>query len=170
MNILILEDEEPAARQLRQQLAELGYAPSPPPVLRSIEKALVWLQTHPLPDLILSDIELLDGTVFALYEQFPVACPIIFTTAYDQYLLAAFRGNGIAYLLKPFTTEGLGAALGSTSSCAPASPRRRKTAPASAPTCSAPSPRPCIKPHRPRTNNALRCGCATACTCCKPPT
>ena len=112
MNIQILEDEEPAARQLRQQLAELGYAPSPPPVLRSIEKALVWLQTHPLPDLILSDIELLDGTVFALYEQFPVACPIIFTTAYDQYLLAAFRGNGIAYLLKPFTTEGLGAALG----------------------------------------------------------
>ena len=110
MNILILEDEEPAARQLTQLLAQAGHAPAPP-VLRSVKKALAWLQTNPLPDLILSDIELLDGNVFSLYEQFPVACPIIFTTAYDQFLLAAFRGNGIAYLLKPFTLEQLQAAL-----------------------------------------------------------
>lgn len=110
MNILILEDEEPAARQLTQLLAQAGHAPAPP-VLRSVEKALAWLQTNPLPDLILSDIELLDGNVFSLYEQFPVACPIIFTTAYDQFLLAAFRGNGIAYLLKPFTLEQLQASL-----------------------------------------------------------
>lgn len=110
MNILILEDEEPAARQLAQLLAQAGHTPAPP-VLRSVEKALNWLQTHPLPDLILSDIELLDGNVFSLYEQFPVTCPIIFTTAYDQFLLAAFRGNGIAYLLKPFTLEQLQAAL-----------------------------------------------------------
>ena len=110
MNILILEDEEPAARQLAQLLAQAGHTPAPP-VLRSVEKALAWLQTHPLPDLILSDIELLDGNVFSLYEQFPVTCPIIFTTAYDQFLLAAFRGNGIAYLLKPFTLEQLQAAL-----------------------------------------------------------
>ena len=110
MNILILEDEAPAARQLTQLLAQAGH-PTPPPVLRSVEKALAWLQTNPLPDLILSDIELLDGNVFSLYEQFPVACPIIFTTAYDQFLLAAFRGNGIAYLLKPFTLQQLQAAL-----------------------------------------------------------
>ena len=110
MNILILEDEEPAARQLTHLLAQAGH-PTPPPVLRSIEKALVWLQANPMPDLILSDIELLDGNVFSLYEQFPVACPVIFTTAYDQFLLAAFRGNGIAYLLKPFTLEQLQAAL-----------------------------------------------------------
>ncbi len=110
MNILILEDEEPAARQLTQQLAQAGHATAPP-ILRSVEKALAWLQANPLPDLILSDIELLDGNVFSLYEQFPVACPIIFTTAYDQFLLAAFRGNGIAYLLKPFTLEQLQAAL-----------------------------------------------------------
>ena len=110
MNILILEDEEPAARQLTQLLVQAGH-PSPPPVLRSVAKALAWLQAHPLPDLILSDIELLDGNVFSLYEQFPVSCPIIFTTAYDQFLLAAFRGNGIAYLLKPFTLEQLQAAL-----------------------------------------------------------
>ena len=110
MNILILEDEEPAARQLTQLLAQAGHATAPP-VLRSVAKALAWLQANPLPDLILSDIELLDGNVFSLYEQFPVACPIIFTTAYDQFLLAAFRGNGIAYLLKPFTLEQLQAAL-----------------------------------------------------------
>ncbi len=110
MNILILEDEEPAARQLTQLLAQAGHA-TPPPVLRSVEKALAWLQANSLPDLILSDIELLDGNVFSLYEQFPVTCPVIFTTAYDQYLLAAFRGNGIAYLLKPFTLEQLQAAL-----------------------------------------------------------
>ena len=104
MNILILEDEELAARQTLHFLAQagLGTAAPPPPVLRSVEKALAWLETHPMPDLIFSDIELLDGNVFSLYERFRVTCPIIFTTAYDQFLLAAFRGNGIAYLLKPF--------------------------------------------------------------------
>ncbi|TGD81343.1 LytR/AlgR family response regulator transcription factor [Hymenobacter wooponensis] len=102
MNILILEDEELAARQTVQFLKQAGLVSEAPPVLRSVEKALSWLQTYPMPDLIFSDIELLDGNVFSLYERFRVTCPIIFTTAYDQFLLAAFRGNGIAYLLKPF--------------------------------------------------------------------
>ncbi|OGX89937.1 LytR/AlgR family response regulator transcription factor [Hymenobacter coccineus] len=102
MNILILEDEELAARQTVDFLARAGLAPPAPPVLRSVAKALAWLETHPMPDLIFSDIELLDGNVFGLYEQFRVTCPVIFTTAYDQFLLPAFRGNGIAYLLKPF--------------------------------------------------------------------
>ncbi|GAA3948604.1 LytTR family DNA-binding domain-containing protein [Hymenobacter algoricola] len=106
MRILILEDEEPAARQLLaflRQAGLVGTEDTPPPVLRSVEKALVWLQANPPPDLIFSDIELLDGNVFGLYERFAVRCPIIFTTAYDQFLLPAFRGNGIAYLLKPFS-------------------------------------------------------------------
>ena len=111
MNLLILEDEEPAARQLLQLLARTGRCPTAPPVVRSVAKALAWLQSHPMPDLILSDIELLDGNVFSLYERFQVTCPIIFTTAYDQFLLKAFRGNGIAYLLKPFTAEQLREAL-----------------------------------------------------------
>ncbi|MET4105362.1 LytTR family DNA-binding domain-containing protein [Hymenobacter sp. UYP22] len=112
MNILILEDEELAARQTVQFLRQAGaVAEATPPVLRSVEKALVWLQTNPMPDLIFSDIELLDGNVFLLYERFAVTCPIIFTTAYDQFLLPAFRGNGIAYLLKPFTYEQFQEAL-----------------------------------------------------------
>ncbi|WBA40548.1 LytR/AlgR family response regulator transcription factor [Hymenobacter canadensis] len=114
MNILILEDEELAARQTVQFLRQAGAVAeteAPPPVLRSVEKALTWLQNHDMPDLIFSDIELLDGNVFLLYERFTVTCPIIFTTAYDQFLLPAFRGNGIAYLLKPFTYEQFQEAL-----------------------------------------------------------
>ena len=105
MNILILEDEVLAARQTVQFLERAGLGDPAPPVVRSIEKALTWLQTHPMPDLIFSDIELHDGNVVALYEQFRVTCPVIFTTAYDQFLLPAFRGNDIAYLLKPFEYE-----------------------------------------------------------------
>ena len=96
MNILILEDEELAARQTVEFLQRAGLAPVAPLVIRSVSKALKWLENNPMPDLIFSDIELLDGNVFALYEQFRVTCPIIFTTAYDQFLLPAFRGNGIA--------------------------------------------------------------------------
>ena len=111
MNILILEDEVLAARQTVQFLERAGVVAAAPPVVRSVEKALFWLQTNPMPDLIFSDIELLDGNVFALYEQFRVTCPVIFTTAYDQFLLPAFRGNGIAYLLKPFDYEQFREAL-----------------------------------------------------------
>ena len=111
MNILILEDEELAARQTVDFLQRAGLTTNAPPVLRSVEKTLVWLQTNPMPDLLFSDIELLDGNVFSLYERFRVTCPIIFTTAYDQYLLPAFRGNGIAYLLKPFSYEQFREAL-----------------------------------------------------------
>ena len=127
MNILILEDEVLAARQTVQFLERAGVVAAAPPVVRSVEKALAWLQTNPMPDLIFSDIELLDGNVFALYEQFRVTCPVIFTTAYDQFLLPAFRGNGIAYLLKPFDYEQFREALdkyhllqGSFSPAAPA--------------------------------------------------
>ncbi|WP_035567855.1 LytR/AlgR family response regulator transcription factor [Hymenobacter sp. IS2118] len=105
MNILILEDEVLAARQTVQFLERAGLAATAPPVVRSVDKALAWLGANAMPDLIFSDIELLDGNVFSLYEQFRVTCPVIFTTAYDQFLLPAFRGNGIAYLLKPFSYE-----------------------------------------------------------------
>lgn len=113
MHILILEDEEPAARRVEQFLDDYGWTPAQHPrqVLRSVAKARQWLAANPMPDLVFSDIELLDGNVFELYRQVTVSCPIIFTTAYDQFLLEAFRVNGIAYLLKPFDGEQFRAAL-----------------------------------------------------------
>ena len=102
MNVLIIEDEEWSARQTSQFLHD--YAPQAQvlAVLRSVEKALAWFAHNPMPDLVFSDIELLDGNVFNLYAQVRVTCPIIFITAYDQFLLQAFQANGIAYLLKPY--------------------------------------------------------------------
>lgn len=111
MNVLIIEDEELSARQLTQYLAAHDPAVHVVQVVRSIARALAWFAENPMPDLVFSDIELLDGNVFALYQQVTVSCPIIFVTAYDQFLLPAFRVNGIAYLLKPFTAEQLGQTL-----------------------------------------------------------
>jgi two-component system response regulator LytT len=79
--------------------------------VRSVAKALRWFAENPMPALIFSDIELLDGNVFGLYEQVPVSCPIIFITAYDQFLQAAFQASGIGYLLKPFTYAQFAASL-----------------------------------------------------------
>jgi DNA-binding LytR/AlgR family response regulator len=111
MRILIIEDEVPAAEKLRKMLIDQCPAAQLSGPARSIKEGLAWLRQHPLPDLIFSDIELLDGPVFQLFDQFKVTCPIIFTTAYDQFLLKAFQVNGIAYLLKPFTEEQLAEAL-----------------------------------------------------------
>ena len=112
MNILLLEDEELSARQLTQYLAAQEPTAVVVGVLKSISKALAWFAENPMPDLIFSDVELLDGNAFAIYEQVPISCPIIFITAYDQFLLQAFQGQGIAYLLKPFTAAQLADALG----------------------------------------------------------
>ena len=111
MRLLILEDEAPAAAQVRQFAARYGLPTHDVHEARSLEKARRWLAEHPLPDLIFSDIELLDGNVFDLYQQVPVACPIIFLTAYDDFYPAAFQASGIGYLLKPFSYEQFAAAV-----------------------------------------------------------
>jgi len=105
MKILIIEDETLAAEQLGHFIKQHDNQSQIVGHLRSIEEGKKWFDTNPMPDLIFSDIELLDGNVFNLYERTNITCPIIFTTAYDQFLLQAFRGNGIAYLLKPFDYE-----------------------------------------------------------------
>ncbi|RYE90084.1 MAG: response regulator transcription factor, partial [Cytophagaceae bacterium] len=92
-----------STRQLTQYLATHEPGATVVGTLKSIAKALAWFVENPMPDLIFSDIELLDGNAFAIYEQVRISCPIIFLTAYDQFLLQAFQGQGIAYLLKPFT-------------------------------------------------------------------
>ena len=111
MTILILEDEAPAARRVAQFIGQYGWQPAAVVVLPSVAKAAAWLAANPPPDLIFSDIELLDGNVFALYQRVLVGCPVIFTTAYDQFLLPAFQANGIAYLLKPFDYPQFAATL-----------------------------------------------------------
>ena len=112
MTVLLLEDEHVAGQHLTDLLARHRPDARVLTTLRSIREATDWFAAgHILPDLIFSDIELLDGNVFAFYDAVPVHCPIIFTTAYDQFLLRAFQANGIAYLLKPFDDHVFTAAL-----------------------------------------------------------
>ncbi len=111
MNVLLLEDEVPAARRLirllREQVADIQIGP----VLESVTQAVGYLQTQPHPDLLFSDIHLSDGLGFDVFRQIEPRCPIIFTTAYDEYALRAFKLNAIDYLLKPIVLDELKAAL-----------------------------------------------------------
>ncbi len=109
-HILILEDEELAASKMKTELLEYYDGNVQLEWIQSVSDGITYLRTN-TPDLILSDIELLDGRAFIIYQYVEIKSPIIFTTAYDQYLLDAFRTNGIAYLLKPISTEDLRAAL-----------------------------------------------------------
>lgn len=102
--ILIIEDEIPARNKLKRCIQSVDGTATILAELDTVETAIHFLQ-HTQPDLIFSDIELLDGNAFAIYEQVQVNCPIIFTTAYDQFWMSAFETNGIEYLLKPFSQE-----------------------------------------------------------------
>lgn len=109
MNVLIIEDEKPAARRLNRMLAELDIEVQQ--MLHSVEESLNWLQNNPHPDLIFLDIQLSDGLSFEIFEEIEVKSAIIFTTAYDEYALKAFKLNSIDYLLKPIDDDELGAAV-----------------------------------------------------------
>lgn len=111
MNVLVLEDEPLAAGRLSAYIERYGHGATQVGWAQSIADAEVWLAANDAPDLVLSDIELLDGNVFTLLERVAVAAPIVFATAYDQYLLRAFQTNGVGYLLKPYTYEAFAAAL-----------------------------------------------------------
>lgn len=111
MKVLILEDEDIAAQSLRRQLTELRPDIRVEAVLQSVEEAADWFGQHGEADLAFFDIHLADGSVFYLFDKVTVRCPIIFTTAYDQYALDAFRVNGIDYLLKPIAMHDLQRAL-----------------------------------------------------------
>ena len=112
LRILILEDEYPAAERLQRLLAQAAPAAEVLAVLDTVAGAVAWLASHPAPSLILSDIQLADGLSLDVFAQSVVRSPVIFTTAYDQYALQAFRANGIDYLLKPLKLTDLQAALG----------------------------------------------------------
>ena len=111
MNVLLLEDEYPAAERLQRLLAQAAPEAHVLAVLDTVSAALDWLATHPAPDLILSDIQLADGLSFEVWEQAVVPSPVIFTTAFDSYAIRAFRANSVDYLLKPVKLAELQAAL-----------------------------------------------------------
>ena len=105
MNVIIIEDEKPSARRLQRMLAEIKIDAQA--MLHSVEEAVNWFKTNEHPDLILLDIQLSDGLSFEIFEQVEVKSAIIFTTAYDEYALKAFKLNSIDYLLKPIDDEEL---------------------------------------------------------------
>lgn len=111
MKILIIEDEPLVAKDLQNTLRQLEPTAEILDVLSSVEAARKWLREKPAPDLILSDIQLSDGISFEIYEDLHLKCPIIFTTAYDDYAIRAFKLNSIDYLLKPIDRKDLDAAL-----------------------------------------------------------
>lgn len=109
MNVIIIEDEKPAARRLSRMLAELNIEVQQ--MLHSVEESLNWLQNNKHPELIFLDIQLSDGLSFEIFEEIEVNSAIIFTTAYDEYALRAFKLNSIDYLLKPIDEDELANAV-----------------------------------------------------------
>ncbi|MEY5040782.1 MAG: hypothetical protein RLZZ414_310, partial [Bacteroidota bacterium] len=105
MKVLIIEDEAPAVRKLRGLLNNQDVDIEVLADIDTVEEAVEWLSNNPSPDVIFSDIQLADGVSFEIYSKVPPKCPIIFTTAYDEYALKAFELNSLDYLLKPYTEE-----------------------------------------------------------------
>jgi DNA-binding LytR/AlgR family response regulator len=105
INVIIIEDEAPARRKLQRFLRELDQEVNVLAECETITDAVQFLQQPHTIDLILSDIMLRDGLAFSIYVQVPDVPPIIFITAYNQYLMDAFETNGIGYLLKPYSQE-----------------------------------------------------------------
>ena len=111
MKVLIVEDETAAYENLVDILTEIAPQITIAGNTESISQTIQWLQTKAMPDLILMDIHLSDGSAFSIFDSIPVETPIIFTTAYDEYAIDAFKVNSIDYLLKPIKTEELRQAL-----------------------------------------------------------
>jgi DNA-binding LytR/AlgR family response regulator len=105
MNVIIIEDEKPAARRLSRLLTDLNVEVST--MLHSVEESIEWFQKNEHPELIFLDIQLSDGLSFEIFDAVEVQSAIIFTTAYDEYALQAFKLNSIDYLLKPIDDEEL---------------------------------------------------------------
>ena len=112
MNILIIEDEIPAFKQLQKLLQKARGNTKVLEHLDSIESSVAWFTKYGmLPDLIFMDIQLADGLSFQIFQEIDITKPIIFTTAFDQYMLHAFKVNSIDYLLKPIDPDDLSHAL-----------------------------------------------------------
>ena len=111
MKILIIEDEIRAAQQLQTMLKAYGSEYHILGILESVEDSVEWLQNNAPPDLILMDIQLADGLSFEIFQKIKIEVPVIFTTAYDEYSIKAFKVNSVDYLLKPIQKKDLDNAL-----------------------------------------------------------
>lgn len=100
MKALIIEDEILASKHLQLVLEEVGDI-SVITILESVAETIEWFRKNPPPDIVFMDIHLADGSAFEIFKDVNISCPIIFTTAYDEYALKAFKVNSIDYLLKP---------------------------------------------------------------------
>jgi two-component system, LytTR family, response regulator len=111
MNILIIEDEQPALERLTELLQEIAPESKIVAHLDTVQAAIKWFSQNPLPGLVMLDVQLADGTAFDLLKVVKIECPVIFTTAYRKYALDAFKTKSIDYLLKPVKKEDLENAL-----------------------------------------------------------
>ena len=111
MKVLIIEDEAPAFRRLEKVLHEIDSTIEIIEVFDSIEDTVGYLRNHEAPDLAFMDIQISDGISFQIFDQVEVSFPVIFTTAFDEYMLKAFKVNSVDYLLKPIKKQELEAAL-----------------------------------------------------------
>ena len=107
MNVLIIEDELPAARQLTKLLTQADPTIKIIEVIDSVEASVKWLQTFPMPDAVFMDIQIADGLSFDIFNHVEINCPVIFTTAFDHYAIKAFKVNAVDYLLKPIDEDEL---------------------------------------------------------------
>jgi DNA-binding LytR/AlgR family response regulator len=107
MNVLILEDEASASKRLKTMLGKIIPDITILAVIDSVEDAVAWLHAHDEPDIIFADIQLSDGICFDIFRQVKLMCPVVFTTAYDEYAVEAFKVNSIDYLLKPIHADKL---------------------------------------------------------------
>jgi two-component system LytT family response regulator len=111
VRIAIVEDEAPARSRLSAAILKAAPGAQIVAELSSVAESVEWLESNPAPDLLFLDIQLGDGVSFDILRRVPVTCPIIFATAFDEYLIDAFQTNGIDYLLKPIPDERVAAAL-----------------------------------------------------------
>ncbi len=111
MNVLIVEDEGIAAERLIDLIRQLEPASTVVGEVDSVKSAVRWFKGNTAPDVAFFDIQLADGHSFEIFDQVNVSCPIIFTTAYDQYAIQAFKVNSVDYLLKPIKKDDLARAL-----------------------------------------------------------
>lgn len=111
MNLLIIEDEKHNANRLQSMVKELNPQTLVVGILESVADSIEWFSANPQPDLILMDVRLADGLCFEIFSACTITTPVIFTTAYDEYAIRAFKVNSIDYLLKPVHKQELAGAL-----------------------------------------------------------